>query len=484
MTRRPKRTLLLMCAGMFLVLLDVSVINVAVPAIAAGLSTGTGGVQWVIDAYTIALAALLLSGGAIGDRIGHRRAVLVGLLVFGTASVVCALAPDLAVLAGARAGQGAGAALLLPCSVAVITDAYPGRAEQARALGVWAGVSSLALPAGPLLGGVLVQLLGWRSIFWLNPPIVLAVLAAILLAVPAGRADRARRLDPAGAGLVAVALAALVYAVIGAGRAAGGALVAAAAVVAVCAGAGLVAVERRVAAATLPLDALRGRAFTGANLLASTMNLATNGTLFAVTLYLQSVRRVSPATAGLLLVPIFVPLVALSPVAGRLTARYGPRRPMLAGALLAAAGEVGLLAVPAGAAGLGAGGYLRLLPTLLGVGVGVGLFTAPVVAAALRAAPPGRAGLANGMVNTARQAGTALGVAVFGAVVGAAADPGRFVAGLHRLGVAAALLWLGAAVVAHRVVPAGAPGAAVPGGRGAGHPTAGGRSGSRRRVAP
>ncbi|BCJ32177.1 MFS transporter [Actinocatenispora sera] len=450
MTTRPKLVLLLMCAGMFLVLLDVSVINVAIPAIAAGLSTDTGGVGWVVDAYAVVLAALLLSGGVLGDRIGHRRAVLAGLLVFGAASVACALAPGLGVLVAARAGQGVGAALLLPCSVAVITGAYPGRAEQARALGIWAGVSSLALPAGPLLGGALVQAFGWQSIFWINPPIVVAVGLATLFAVPAGRADRRRRLDPAGAVLAAVALATLVYAVIAAGRGAGWPPVAGAAAVAVCAGAGLVAVERRVAAPTLPLDALRGKAFTGANLLALTMNLATNGTLFVVTLYLQSVRGLPPATAGLLLVPIFVPLVALSPLAGRLTARYGPRRPMLAGALLAAAGSAALLATTADPH---RDGYLALLPALLGVGTGVGLFTAPVVAAALRAAPPGRAGLANGVVNTARQAGTALGIAVFGAVAGDAISPYRFVAGLHRLGLAAALLWLVAAVVTLRVAP-------------------------------
>jgi DHA2 family methylenomycin A resistance protein-like MFS transporter len=452
MTKRPNHVLVLvlMCAGMFLVLLDVSVINVAIPAIAAGLATDTGGAGWVVDAYAVVLAALLLSGGVLGDRVGHRRAVVAGLLVFGAASVACALAPGLGALVVARAGQGVGAALLLPCSVAIITDAYPGRAEQARALGIWAGVSSLALPAGPLLGGALVQVFGWQSIFWLNPPIVVAVVVATLFAVPAGRGDRHRRLDPAGAGLAAVALASLVYAVIAAGRGAGWPQVAVSAAVAVGAGAGLVAVERRAASPTLPLDALRVPAFTGANLLALTMNLATNGTLFVLTLYLQSVHRVPPATAGLLLVPIFVPLVALSPAAGRLTARYGPRRPMLAGALIAAAGEAALLATSADPH---RDGYLTLLPTLLGVGVGVGLFTAPAVAAALGAAPPGRSGLANGVVNTARQTGTALGIALFGAVVGGAARPYHFVTGLHRLGIAAALLWAVAAVVTVRVAP-------------------------------
>lgn len=436
-----------MCVGMFLVLLDVSVVNVAVPSIASGLSTDTGGVQWVVDAYTVVLAALLLSGGVLGDRIGHRRAVLAGLAVFGAASLGCALAPDVAVLVGARAAQGVGAALLLPCSVAVITEAYPGRSEQARALGIWAGVSSLALPAGPLLGGALVDLFGWQSIFWINPPVVLAVGVAVRAAVPAGHADRARRLDPAGAVLAAGTLAAAAYAVIAAGRGGPWPVPVAAAAVALAAGVAFVAVERRVPAPTLPLTALRVPAFAGANLLALAMNLTVNGTLFVVTLYLQAVRGLPAVTAGLAMLPIFVPLAVLSPVAGALTARYGPRPPLLAGALLAAAGEAGLLAA-------GTGGYLSLLPALLGVGVGVGLFTAPVVAAALRAAPPGRAGLANGVVNTARQTGTALGVAIFGAVAGAATRPDRYLIGLHHLGLGAALLWLVVAAATVRLVPA------------------------------
>jgi DHA2 family methylenomycin A resistance protein-like MFS transporter len=169
---------------MFLILLDVTVVNVAIPTITAGLRTGTAGVQWVVDGYTVAPASLLLAGGTLGDRFGHRRTVLAGLAVFGAASAGCALAATPGAFIAARVVQGIGAALLLPGSLAAIADAYPGRAEQARALGLWAAASALA-PAGPLLGGFIVSALGWRAVFWINPPIVTACLTGVLILVTA-----------------------------------------------------------------------------------------------------------------------------------------------------------------------------------------------------------------------------------------------------------------------------------------------------------
>ncbi len=181
-----------MCAGMFLVLLDVTVVNVALPSITAGLGAGAGGAQWVVDSYAVVIAALLLAGGAAGDRFGHRRTVLAGLGVFGAASAACALAPTVDVLVAARAAQGVGAALLLPGSLAVITEAYPDPAGRARALGTWAAVSSLALPAGPLLGGVLVTAGGWPLVFAVAVPVVVVAIVAVLLVVPPSRPDRQR----------------------------------------------------------------------------------------------------------------------------------------------------------------------------------------------------------------------------------------------------------------------------------------------------
>lgn len=288
--------LAVMCAGMFLVLLDVTVVNVAVPSIVTGLRTTTAGVQWAVDGYTVALASLLLASGALGDRLGHRQVVAVGLMIFGAASAGCALAPSASVLVAARAAQGAGAAMLLPGSIAAIADAYPGRAAQARALGIWAGVSSLALPAGPLLGGLLISTSGWRAVFWVNLPVTAICLAGVLAWVRTSGERPRRRLDPAGLGLGTVALAAVVYAVIDARAAAVAA--AAAGAVGMAAVIALVLVERRVAAPLLPPGLFRRPAFAAANASAFVMNLTSNGLLFLLTRYLQSVLGRSALGAG------------------------------------------------------------------------------------------------------------------------------------------------------------------------------------------
>ena len=439
--QRAELVLVVMCAGMFLVLLDVTVVNVAVPSITNGLRTTTAGVQWVVDGYTVALASLLLAGGALGDRLGHRRVVAAGLVIFGAASIGCALAPSAGVLVAARAAQGVGAATLLPGSIAAIADAYPERAAQARALGIWAGVSSLALPAGPLLGGVLVTTLGWRAVFWINPPVTAICLVGVLVWVRAAGDRPRQRLDPAGLVLGTTGLAAVVYAVIAAGTdAVAAATAGAVGTVAIVA---LIVVERRVAAPLLPPNLFRRPAFAAANGSALVMNLTSNGLLFLLTRYLQSVLGHSALDAGVMLLPLFVPLAALSPLAGRLTARHGPRPVLLAGALLAAAGQLCLLFVNMTSS------YPSLIPALIGVGLGVGLFTAPVVATAIRAVPADRSGLASGINNTARQAGTALGVALYGAVAASPTHSDHFIGALRDLGIAAAVLWVAAAAFTH-----------------------------------
>jgi DHA2 family methylenomycin A resistance protein-like MFS transporter len=439
--RRRALVLTVMCVGMFLILLDVTIVNVALPTVRRDLGLDASGLQWIVDAYAVAIASLLLAGGSVGDLLGHRRIVITGLAVFGVASAGCGLAADPAMLIGARAVQGAGAALLLPGSIAVIADAYPQAAERARALGIWAAVSALSLPAGPLLGGLLVTTLGWRSVFLVNLPVVAVALVAVPRLVGRGTRARGRSLDLAGLIAAALALGALVFAVITAGRTgpSTGALVAGA--VAVLAGTGFVVVTRRARDPLLPLALLRVPAFTGANAVALVMNLVGNGTIYLTTLYLQDVQGRDPLRAGLLLLPLFVPLAALSPVTGRLTARLGPRPPMVAGLALGAAGAASLVLLEPSSS------YPRLVPALVGLGLGMGLLTAAVVTAAIGAVPSDRSGLASGVNNTARQAGTALGVAVFGALAGSGGDPARFVAGLHRAGVLGAALWLAGIVV-------------------------------------
>ncbi len=439
MRNRPTAVLAVMCAGMFLVLLDVTVVNVALPSIAVG--TDAAATQWIIDAYAVAIAALLLTGGTVGDRIGHRRVVMAGLAVFGAASAACGLAPSIGVLIAARAVQGVGAALLLPGSVAVITDAFPGRAAQARALGIWAGVSSLALPAGPVLGGVLVSTGGWRWVFLVNLPVVAAALVAVPRLVAPGPRHPDRRGDAPGAGLAALALGALVFSVIDVGHHGLRPLGVASLVVAVVCAAGFVWREQRAGAPMVPLPLLRLPAFAGPNIGAGAMNLVLNGFLFVTTLYLQHVRHLSPLAAGLALVPMAMPLAVLGPVAGRMTARWGPRPPLVLGALIAAAGAASFAWLDP------TSDYVVLLPALLGLGIGAGLFTAPAVAAAVAAVPADRSGLAAGVTNTARQTGTALGVAVFGTVAAATAPPDQFVHGLHVLAVAGAVVWLAVAAL-------------------------------------
>lgn len=447
--KRPGYVLLVMCAGMFLILLDVTVVNVAVPAIAGGLRTGTAGVQWVVDAYTVVLASLLLAGGTLGDRLGHRTTVLAGLVIFGVASAGCALATAPGALIAARAAQGTGAALLLPGSLAAIADAYPGRAQQARALGLWAAISSLALPAGPLLGGFIVSALGWRAVFWINPPLTALCIAGVLAWAPPSRGRGGARLDVTGLTLATLALGSAVYAVIaaGAGRWPGAAV---AASVAVCAAICFLPAERAVAVPLVLPAVFTSRTFRVANFAALIMNTTANGMLFLLTRYLQSVLGYGALAAGLMLLPLFVPLTVLSPLAGRVSARRGPRPVMITGAALAAAGMLGLATVTP------AGGYWRVLVALACVGLGIGTFTAPVVAVAIRALPPDKSGLASGINNTARQVGTALGVAVFGAVAGSPAFPGHFVLALRVAGGVAAALWL----VVLAATAAGLPGTA------------------------
>jgi DHA2 family methylenomycin A resistance protein-like MFS transporter len=437
--------LAVMCVGMFLVLLDVTVVNVALPSIATGLGADPGATQWIVDAYAVAIAGLLLTGGTVGDRIGHRRVVLAGLGIFGAASAACGLAAGPGTLIAARAAQGVGAALLLPGSLAVITEAFPGRAARAKALGIWAGVSSLALPAGPLLGGFLVASGGWRLVFLVNVPVVLAALVAVprLVAASSGHPDR--RGDTPGAVLAAVGLAAAVFTVIDAGEHGMGPATVGCLLVAVLCVAAFVVRERHTSAPMLPLDLLRRPAFVGPNLAAGAMNFVVNGMLYVTTLFLQGVQHRGPIAAGVALLPMFLPLAFLAPLAGRLTARFGPRPPLVAGAVVAAAG--------AAAFGLfrPESGYLALLPAFLGLGIGAGLFTAPVVSAAM-AAVPDRSGLASGINNTARQTGTALGIAAFGAVAGATAAPDAFVHGVHVLAAIGAAVWLGVAVLVVRTV--------------------------------
>jgi MFS transporter, DHA2 family, methylenomycin A resistance protein len=433
--RSRSLVLVTMCVGYFLVLLDVTIVNVTLPRIGTELHAGVSGLQWVVDAYAVVLASLMLSGGTVGDRYGHKRVVLTGLALFGLGSLGCGLAAGPGLLIAARAAQGAGAAFLLPGTLAIIARTFPQPAEQARAIGIWAGVGGVALPAGPVLGGALVDGPGWRWVFLINIPVVLAAGLVAARVVDESTEPGDRPLDLAGMALGALLLGTVTFAFV-AGSALAGVL---AGVLAAALLAALLAVERRRPDPMLPLGLFGRPGFSAANAVAGAMNLGTLGLLFVLTLYLQRVQDRSALAAGLALLPLFAPLSVLAPVAGRLTARTGPRAPMAAGLLVAATG-VALLALlhPHSA-------YLALVPSLLLWGIGLGVLTPAVVAAAMRAVPAERAGLASATNNTARQAGGAIGIAAYGSLAG---DPAhqRFVTGLHGGAVITAGLFLVAAV--------------------------------------
>jgi DHA2 family methylenomycin A resistance protein-like MFS transporter len=431
-----------MCVGYFLVLLDVSIVNVALPGIGADLRAGVGALQWTVDAYAVALAALMLTAGTLGDLYGHKRIVLAGLALFGAGSAGCALAPSAGVLVGFRALSGVGAALLLPGTLAIITRAVPDRREQARAIGVWAAVGSVALPAGPVLGGALVDGPGWRWVFWINVPIVLVAGLVTARVIQESREPARRRPDVPGMVIGALALAVIVDAFVSHDNWIAPVLAVALLLL-------LAAAERRASDPMIPLPLLRQRGFLVANVTAGVMNLGTLGLLFVVTLFLQRVQGRTALAAGLALLPLFLPLSLLAPITGRLTARFGPRWPMVSGLLVSAAGAALLILVGAETA------YPVVVPGLLLWGAGLGLLTPAVVAAAVRAAPGDRAGLASAANNTARQAGGAIGIAAYGGLAG---DPGgsRFVGGFHLVSAITAAVFVVAAVVVLLTVDRGA----------------------------
>jgi MFS transporter, DHA2 family, methylenomycin A resistance protein len=433
--------LIVMCAGLFLVQLDVSIVNVALPSIRADLHPSAAGLQWVVDGYAIALASLMLAGGTVGDLYGHRRVVLTGLGLFGLASLAAGAAPGTGVLVAARVVQGVGAALLLPGTLAIIAHTFPEARERARAIGVWAAVAGLSLPAGPVVGGLLVAGPGWRWVFLVNLPIV-AIAAVLTARLVRETADpRGRRLDVPGIALGAIALAATTFALIDAGHAGATAVPALAAATALVAGTAFVAVERRAQAPMLPLSLFGRPRFSVANAVAAVMNLGSLGCIYLLTLYLQVVQQRSPLEAGLAVIPLFAPVAALAPLSGRLTGRFGPRGPMAGGLLVAAAGLALLTRTAADTP------YAQLLPAFVLWGAGLGLLTAAVVAAAVGAVESERAGLASAVNNTARQAAGAIGIAAFGALAGEAARPG-FLHGFHVAALIAAGLYVLAAIPA------------------------------------
>ena len=433
-SRRRTLTLVVMCVGMFLVLLDVTIVNVALPRLRADLGAGVSELQWIVDGYATALAALMLPCGDLGDRVGHKRVVLAGLASFGAGSLLAGLAPAAAVLIGARVVQGCGAALLLPGTLAVVARAYEDPRERARAFGIWAAISSLALPAGIILGGLLVQGPGWRWAFLVNLPVIAVALPMAAAVVRETREPSGRAADVPGTLLGAALLGAGTYALIERSPVAG-------AMAAVLLAAFLGA-ERRSDDPMLPIGLFRRPAFATSTAVAATMNLGSNGTLFVLALFLQDVQGRSPVGAGIVCLPAFATLALVATPAGRLVGAVGPLGPMCTGLLCSATGLALLIDGP--------DPWAFVL-----WGAGLGLITPAVVAGSMGAVGPERAGLASAVNNTARQVGNVVGIAAAGSIAGSPSSAG-FVARFHDVALGAAALYVLAAALAPLSARAGA----------------------------
>ncbi|MFM0272845.1 MFS transporter [Paraburkholderia aspalathi] len=444
-----KRVLIATSLSYVIVILDTSIVNVALEPVAASLGSDIAGLQWVVNAYTLTFASLLLSGGALGDRIGAKTVYLAGLLVFACASALCGLAPDLQILVVARVLQGVGAALLVPCSLTLINHAFPVARQRASAIGVLAGCGGIAMAAGPLAGGLLTHLLGWRSIFLVNVPIALigAWLTTRIGAVRPASSDRS--MDVAGQLLAVVALGASVAVLIeGAKLGWQAAVIRAGAVIALAAWVAFVLVEGRRKQPMLPLGFFRSPVFSASAFVSLISGLIFYGLFFLLSLYFQSARGWSPLQTGLAFLPLTVMVAIGSFASGALNRTYGAHRLVCAGFLLYAVGFVGLVVLADNAP------YWRIALCFPAVGFAAGVISPAATAALMTAVDKARAGVGAGVLNASRQTGAAFGVAIFGALMSAIqpVDVGIRVAvylaiGLSLLG---ALVWSVALAVATR----------------------------------
>lgn len=435
--RRRLLVLAICCASVIAVVMDISIVNVALPAIRHDLDATASGLQWTVDAYTLVLASFLVLAGSMADRFGRRRVFLVGLTVFGVGSLCCGLAPSMGWLIGARALQAVGGTMLNPVALAIVANTFTDAAERARAIGVIGSMTGLSLAVGPVLGGLLVNTVGWRAVFLVNVPIVIAAVVCARLFIPESRAARARKFDPVGQALVALFLGSVIYVVIESRSLGWDSLATvgllAAAVISLL---GIVIYEPRRNDPLLELRLFRSLPFSGAILMALLALCGFQAFLFVTTLYLQNVRGMSAAAAGLCLAPIGVLVVVLSPVSGRLVGSGGPLRPLLiAGAALAAAGGASQWVAAKTP-------LILVLPIYILIGIFLSMVNPPITNTAVSGMPRSMAGVAGALASTGRQTGTALGVAIAGVIIGPALTRGdlAYIAAAHHVwGIVSAL---------------------------------------------
>jgi EmrB/QacA subfamily drug resistance transporter len=411
---RARRLLVLAvcCMSLFIVGLDVTIVNIALPAIRHDLHASVSGLQWTIDAYTLVTASLLTLGGSTADRIGRRRVFQTGLTVFTLASLLCGLAPSLGALIAFRVLQAVGASMLNPVAMSIITNTFLDSKERARAIGVWGATVGISMALGPIVGGALIDSAGWRAIFFINIPVGIAAFVLSALLVPESRAPRPRRTDPLGQLLVFTLLAALTYGIIE-GPTAGWTAPEIMGVFAIAclAAAVLVWYEPRREEALLDLRFFRSMPFSGATLLAISGFAGFAGFLFLNALYLQDVRGFSALHAGLYTLPTGLMTVVCAPLSGRLVAARGPRVPLLVAGLAMTASAILLTNLHRGTT------TPYLLAAYLIYGLGFGMLNAPITNTAVSGMPVAQAGVAAAIASTSRQVGVSLGVAVVGSAV-------------------------------------------------------------------
>jgi EmrB/QacA subfamily drug resistance transporter len=443
--------------GSSLVMLDATVVNVALPRLGQDLDADFGGLQWVVNAYTLTLASFILLGGALSDRYGRRRVFLIGVAWFAVASALCGLAPSVELLAAGRALQGVGGALLTPGSLAIIAAAFD-PADRSRAVGAWSALGGVAGAIGPFAGGWLVQW-SWRSVFLVNLPMAAAVLAVAARHVPESRdPGTARRLDLPGSAFGAAGLGLLTYGLIAAGDRGLDPTVALSCAAGLALLAGFVAVQRRSDHALVPLDLFRSRGFTAANLVTFTAYAALGVNFFLLLLHLQVVAGFTPIQAGTALLPVTALMLLLSARMGALADRIGARPLLTSGPLVAAAGLLLTRRI-----GPDASYVADVLPSVLVFGLGLSMIVAPLTATVLASVDPGHAGVASGVNNAVARVAGLLAVAVIPVAAGLSGagyrDPVAFAAGFHAaMTVCAVLLAIGAAL-AWTLLRAAAPAA-------------------------
>jgi EmrB/QacA subfamily drug resistance transporter len=420
LSRRSRMLILATCCmSLFIVGIDVTIVNVALPSIQRDLHASVSGLQWTIDAYTLVLASFLMLSGSTADRIGRRRTFQTGLVLFTLGSGLCSLAPSLGWLVGFRMVQAIGGSMLNPVAMSIITNTFTDRRERAQAIGIWGGVVGISMALGPVAGGALVQSVGWQGIFWVNIPVGIAALVLTVLFVPESKAARARKLDPVGQLLVIAVLASLTYAIIE-GPAAGwdSARILGLFALAVVALAALIGYELRRAEPLIDVRFFRSAPFSGATMIAICAFAALAGFLFLNTLYLQDVRGYSALHAGLYTLPMAAMTVLFAPLSGRIVGARGPRLPLAVAGVAITVSAIMLT-------GLAAHTSDTLLFTAYVIfGIGFGLVNAPITNTAVSGMPISQAGVAAAIASTSRQVGSALGVAIVGsAVTSALAGP-------------------------------------------------------------